>query len=68
MAPFLRDASRGEGPGFARHRAEYGPAGNGKHDLPRTVIGLESSPSGASIQERILGNIRSAASGQSRLL
>lgn len=65
MAPFLRDASPGEGPGFARHRAEYGPAGN-LNNLPRPV--LESSSSRASIQKRILGNIRSAASGQSRLL
>ena len=31
MAPFLRYASRGEGPGFARYRAEYGPAVNYKN-------------------------------------
>ena len=44
MAPFLRDASRGEGPGFARHRAEYGPAGKGKHDLARPAFGWNPHP------------------------
>ena len=44
MAPFLRDASRGEGPGFARYRAEYGPAGNYKQPAS-PLIGLESSSS-----------------------
>ena len=38
MALFPRDASRGEvDPGFARRRAEYGPACNSKHNLARLV-------------------------------
>ena len=68
MAPFLRDASQGGGPGFARHRAEYGPAGNRKNTTCLAPYGLESSSSRASIEQRSLRNIRSAASGQSRLL
>jgi hypothetical protein len=67
MALFPRDASRSEGPGFARRRAEYGPACKSKHNLPRLVwVGILIL-----VREhtaRSLGRIRSAASGQSRLL
>ena len=66
MAPFLRDASRGEGPGFARHVPNMVQPVT-INNLHRPVLGWNPYPR-ASIENRILGNIRSAASGQSRLL